>query len=45
MKNKEENFNGVISDLRKENTSLQEKLTKEESEKLVSETIALCCHM
>lgn len=40
MKNKEENFNGVISDLRKENTSLQEKLTKEESEKLE----AIDCH-
>ncbi|KAF2305019.1 hypothetical protein GH714_001098 [Hevea brasiliensis] len=40
MKNKEENFNEVISELRKENTSLQEKLIKEESEKLD----AIDCH-
>ncbi|KAF2303618.1 hypothetical protein GH714_020176 [Hevea brasiliensis] len=40
MKNKEESFNEVISQLRKDNTSLQEKLTKEESEKLD----AIDCH-
>lgn len=35
MKNQEERFHATISDLRAENACLQEKLAKEESEKLV----------
>ncbi|KDP20822.1 hypothetical protein JCGZ_21293 [Jatropha curcas] len=40
MKSREEKYNEDISELRKENISLQEKLTKEESEKLD----AIDCH-
>lgn len=35
MKNKEERFSATISELRQENTCVQERLVKEESEKLV----------
>lgn len=35
MKNKEERFSATISEMRQENTSVQERLVKEESEKLV----------
>lgn len=39
MKNKEEELNSIIMELRKNNASLQEKLVKEESDKLVSVNI------
>lgn len=35
MKNKEEELNSIIMELRRNYTSLQEKFTKEESDKLV----------
>ena len=35
MKNREEELNAIVSDLRKENDSLREKVAKEEFEKLV----------
>ncbi|KAB5560515.1 hypothetical protein DKX38_005472 [Salix brachista] len=40
MKNKEERFSATISELRQENTCVQERLVKEESEKLD----AIACH-
>ena len=36
MKNKEEELNSIIVELRKNNAFLREKFTQEESEKLVS---------
>lgn len=39
MKNKEEELNVIIEELRKSIASLQDKLVKEESEKLVSFSI------
>lgn len=44
MKNKEEISSATISELKKQNASLQEKLDKEESEKLVRfHFVVLCC--
>lgn len=43
MKNKEEELNVIIEELRKSIASLQDKLVKEESEKLVSFSILFGC--
>jgi len=44
MKNKEERFSATISELRQDNTCVQERLVKEESEKLVNfQFVTFCC--
>jgi hypothetical protein len=44
MKNKEERFSATISELRQDNACLQERLSKEESEKLVNfQFFTFCC--
>lgn len=44
MKNKEERFSATISELRQDNTCVQERLVKEESEKLVNfQFFTFCC--
>lgn len=44
-KNKEEELNAIMDELKKQITSLQENLTKEESMKLVSEASTLLSFM
>jgi len=44
MKNKEERFSATISELRQDNTCVQERLVKEESEKMVNfQFVTFCC--
>lgn len=44
MKNKEEELNSIIMELRRNYTSLQEKFTKEESDKLVRGQVSKLIH-